>query len=131
MDIFFFWDLFFSKVIDTYTALGSKNLNFRITKKTNKKGMIKMNDNITKLNMVIKTLENDIEERNNLNLLAKKAITDTKKKIKALEKLEAKEREILGDMFNNDACPTLDAEEELDCGNGTCTCEHEEIPVIY
>ena len=52
-----------------------------------------MNDNITKLNMVIKSLENDIEERNNLNLLAKKAIADTKKKIKALQKLEAKERE--------------------------------------
>ena len=84
-----------------------------------------MNDNITKLNMVIKSLENDIEERNNLNLLAKKAIADTKKKIKALQKLEAKEREILGNMFNNDACPTRN-EEECDC-----TCEHEEIPVIY
>ena len=43
-----------------------------------------MNDNITKLNMVIETLESDIEERKNLNLLAKKAIADTKKKIKAL-----------------------------------------------
>ena len=86
-----------------------------------------MNDNITKLNMVIKTLENDIEERNNLNLLAKKAIAETKKKIKALEKLEAKEREILGDMFNNDACPTLD--EVPTCGSRTC--EPEEIPVIY
>lgn len=127
MDIFFFWDLFFSKVIVIYTALGSKNLNFRITKKTNKKGMIKMNDNITKLNMVIKTLENDIEERNNLNLLAKKAIADTKKKIKALEKLEAKEREILGNMFNNDACPTSD--EAPTCED--CTCKPEEIPVIY
>ena len=84
-----------------------------------------MNDNITKLNMVIKSLENDIEERTNLNLLAKKAIADTKKKIKALQKLEAKEREILGNMFNNDACPTQDVEE---CD---CTCEHEEIPVIY
>ncbi len=81
-----------------------------------------MNDNITKLNKVIKSLENDIEERNNLNLLAKKAIADTKKKIKALEKLEAKEREILGGMFNNDGCPTLDE---------APTCEHEEIPVIY
>ena len=86
-----------------------------------------MNDNITKLNMVIKTLEDDIEERNNLNLLAKKAIADAKKKIKALEKLEAKEREIIGDMFNNDACPTRD--EVHACGS--CTCEHEEIPVIY
>lgn len=86
-----------------------------------------MNDNITKLNKVIKSLENDIEERNNLNLLAKKAIADTKKKIKALEKLEAKEREILGNMFNNDACPTLD--EAHTCEN--CTCEPEEIPVIY
>ena len=86
-----------------------------------------MNDNITKLNMVIKSLENDIEERTNLNLLAKKAIADTKKKIKALEKLEAKEREILGNMFNNDACPTLD--ETPTCGD--CTCEHEENPVIY
>lgn len=86
-----------------------------------------MNDNITKLNKVIKSLENDIEERNNLNLLAKKAIADTKKKIKALEKLEAKEREILGDMFNNDACPTSD--EVHTCRN--CTCEPEEIPVIY
>ena len=84
-----------------------------------------MNDNITKLNMVIETLESDIEERKNLNLLAKKAIADTKKKIKALQKLEAKEREILGGMFNNDACPTQDVEE---CD---CTCEHEEIPVIY
>ena len=86
-----------------------------------------MNDNITKLNMVIKSLENDIEERNNLNLLAKKAIADTKKKIKALQKLEAKEREILGNMFNNDACPT--SREVPTCGN--CTCEPEEIPVIY
>lgn len=86
-----------------------------------------MNDNITKLNMVIKTLENDIEERNNLNLLAKKAIADAKKKIKALEKLEAKEREIIGNMFNNDACPTR-IEEDCDCN---CTCEHEEIPIIY
>ena len=86
-----------------------------------------MNDNITKLNMVIKSLENDIEERTNLNLLAKKAIADTKKKIKALEKLEAKEREILGNMFNNDACPTQD-EEDCDCEN---TCEPEEIPVVY
>ena len=88
-----------------------------------------MNDNITKLNMVIKSLENDIEERNNLNLLAKKTIADTKKKIKALEKLEAKEREILGNMFNNDACPTSDTEEECDCGD--CKCDPEEIPVIY
>lgn len=90
-----------------------------------------MNDNITKLNMVIKSLENDIEERTNLNLLAKKAIADTKKKIKALQKLEAKEREILGNMFNNDACPTPDEEEECDCGNGPCNCEPEEIPIIY
>ena len=81
-----------------------------------------MNDNITKLNMVIKTLESDIEERNNLNLLAKKAIADRKKKIKALQKLEAKEREILGGMFNNDGYQTLDEEP---------TCEHKEIPVIY
>lgn len=86
-----------------------------------------MNDNITKLNMVIETLESDIEERNNLNLLAKKAISDAKKKIKALEKLEAKEREIIGDMFNNDACPT--SREVPTCKS--CTCEHEEIPVIY
>lgn len=86
-----------------------------------------MNDNITKLNMVIKSLENDIEERTNLNLLAKKAIADTKKKIKALEKLEAKEREILGNMFNNDACPTSD--KVSTCGD--CTCEHEEISVNY
>ena len=86
-----------------------------------------MNDNITKLNMVIKTLENDIEERNNLNLMAKKAIADAKKKIKALEKLEAKEREILGSMFDNDACPT--SKEVHTCGS--CTCEPEEIPVIY
>ena len=86
-----------------------------------------MNDNITKLNMVIKSLENDIEERTNLNLLAKKAIADTKKKIKALEKLEAKEREILGNMFNNDACPTSD--KVSTCGD--CTCEHEETPVTY
>ena len=86
-----------------------------------------MNDNITKLNMVIKSLENDIEERTNLNLLAKKAIADTKKKIKALEKLEAKEREILGNMFNNDACPTSD--KASTCGD--CTCEHEENPVTY
>ena len=82
-----------------------------------------MNDNITKLNMVIKSLESDIEERKNLNLLAKKAIAETKKKIKALQKLEAKEREILGNMFNNDACPTSD-----DCD---CKCDPEEIPVIY
>ncbi len=86
-----------------------------------------MNDNITKLNMVIKSLENDIEERTNLNLLAKKAIADTKKKIKALEKLEAKEREILGNMFNNDACPTRN--EVPTCGD--CICEHEETPVTY
>ena len=87
-----------------------------------------MNDNITKLNMVIKSLENDIEERNNLNLLAKKAIADTKKKIKALQKLEAKEREILGNMFNNDACPTST---EYDCDNECCDCEQADIPVIY
>ena len=87
-----------------------------------------MNDNITKLNMVIESLESDIEERKNLNLLAKKAIADTKKKIKALEKLEAKEKEILGNMFNNDACPTST---ECDCENERCACEHEEIPVIY
>lgn len=88
-----------------------------------------MNDNITKLNMVIETLESDIEERKKLNLLAKKAIADTKKKIKALEKLEAKEREILGNMFNNDACPTRNEEDcDCDCEN---TCEPEEIPVIY
>ena len=86
-----------------------------------------MNDNITKLNMVIKSLENDIEERNNLNLLAKKAIADTKKKIKALEKLEAKEREIIGNMFNNDACPTSRAVPT--CGD--CTCEHEENLINY
>ena len=86
-----------------------------------------MNDNITKLNMVIETLESDIEERKNLNLLAKKAIADTKKKIKALERLEAKEREILGNMFNNDACPTS---KECDCGNERCDCEPEEIPEI-
>ena len=85
-----------------------------------------MNDNITKLNKVIKSLENNIEERNNLNLLAKKAIADAKKKIKALEKLEAKEKEIIGDMFNNDACPT--SREVPTCGS--CTCEPEEIPVI-
>lgn len=90
-----------------------------------------MNDNITKLNMVIKTLESDIEERKNLNLLAKKAIADTKKKIKALERLEAKEREILGNMFNNDACPTRNEEDcNCDCGCEN-TCEPEEIPVIY
>ena len=89
-----------------------------------------MNDNITKLNMVIKSLENDIEERKNLNLLAKKAIADAKKKIKALEKLEAKEREILGNMFNQDACPTRN--KECDCGcDCENTCEPEEIPVIY
>ena len=87
-----------------------------------------MNDNITKLNMVIKSLENDIEERNNLNLLAKKAIADTKKKIKALQKLEAKEREILGNMFNQDACPTRNEDCDCDCN---CDCEPEEIPVIY
>ena len=115
MDIFFFWDLFFSKVIDTYTALGSKNLNFRITKKTNKKGMIKMNDNITKLNKVIKSLENDIEERNNLNLLAKKTIADTKKKIKALQKLEAKERAILGDLYEE---PVYEPHTEENKGSG-------------
>lgn len=86
-----------------------------------------MNDNITKLNMVIETLESDIEERKNLNLIAKRAIADAKKKIKALEKLEAKEREIIGNMFNNDACPTRN--EECDCGN--CTCEPEETPVVY
>ena len=86
-----------------------------------------MNDNITKLNKVIESLENDIEERNNLNLLAKKAIADTKKKIKALQKLEAKEKEIIGNMFNNDACPTLDEAPTY----RNCTCEHKEIPVIY
>ena len=95
--------------------------------------MIKMNDNITKLNMVIETLENDIEERKNLNLLAKKAIADTKKKIKALEKLEAKERAILGDLYEEPIYkPYTDINrvcgEECDCEN---TCEPEEIPVIY
>lgn len=59
-----------------------------------------MNDNITKLNMVIESLENNIEERNFFNQLDKKTIADAKKKIKALEKLEAKERQILGDLFS-------------------------------
>ena len=89
-----------------------------------------MNDNITKLNMVIESLESDIEERKNLNLLAKKAIADTKKKIKALERLEAKEREIIGNMFNNDACPTRNEENyncDCDCD---CDCNTCDIPVI-
>lgn len=84
-----------------------------------------MNDNITKLNMVIESLENDIEERNHLNYLAKKAIADTKKKIKALEKLEAKEREILGDLYDE---PIYD--ERLDCGCGEYECRQSDIPVI-
>ena len=108
-----------------------------------------MNDNITKLNMVIKSLENDIEERKNLNLLAKKAIAETKKKIKALEKLEAKEKEILGDLYEepiykpytdiNRVCgeecgcrPSKlpDYDEELDCGCGEYECRQSDIPVI-
>lgn len=84
-----------------------------------------MNDNITKLNMVIESLENDIEERNHLNYLAKKAIADTKKKIKALEKLEAKEREILGDLYEEPIC-----DERLDCGCGEYECRQSDIPVI-
>lgn len=84
-----------------------------------------MNDNITKLNMVIKSLENDIEERNSLNVLAKKAIADTKKKIKALEKLEAKERAILGDLYDE---PIYD--ERLDCGCNEYECRQSDIPVI-
>lgn len=84
-----------------------------------------MNDNITKLNMVITTLQNNIEERNLANAVDKKNIAIAKKKIKALEKLQAKEQAILSDMFEGQTvcCDTYD-----DCG---CTCEHEEIPVIY
>ena len=85
-----------------------------------------MNDNITKLNMVIESLKNDIEERNNLNALAKKAIADTKKKIKALEKLEAKEREILGDLYDK---PIYEPCTE-DCGCGEYECRQSDIPVI-
>lgn len=85
-----------------------------------------MNDNITKLNMVIESLKNDIEERNNLNALAKKAIADTKKKIKALEKLEAKERAILGDLYEE---PTYDPYTE-NCGCGEYECRQSDIPVI-
>lgn len=92
-----------------------------------------MNDNITKLNMVIETLESDIEERKNLNLLAKKAIADTKKKIKALEKLEAKEREILGDLYEEKIYePYTDINricgEECDCQEYEC--RQSDIPVI-
>ena len=92
-----------------------------------------MNDNITKLNMVIETLESDIEERKNLNLLAKKAIADTKKKIKALEKLEAKEKAILGDLYEE---PTYEPYTDInrvcgdDCGYGEYECRQSDIPVI-
>ena len=90
--------------------------------------MIKMNDNITKLNMVIESLENDIEERNSLNALAKKAIADTKKKIKALEKLEAKERAILGDLYEE---PIYKPYTDINrvCGE-ECDCNTCDIPVI-
>lgn len=84
-----------------------------------------MNDNITKLNMVIESLENNIEARNHLNYLDKKTIADTKKKIKALEKLEAKERAILGDLYEE---PIYD--QRLDCGCGECECRQSDIPVI-
>lgn len=93
-----------------------------------------MNDNITKLNMVIETLESDIEERKNLNLLAKKAIADTKKKIKALEKLEAKEKAILGDLYDE---PTYNRPYEdinricgEECGCQEYECRQSDIPVI-
>ena len=99
-----------------------------------------MNDNITKLNMVIETLESDIEERKNLNLLAKKAIADTKKKIRALEKLEAKEREILGDLYEDLTCdeepeyhrPYVDINRTCgdDCGCNESECRQSDIPVI-
>lgn len=85
-----------------------------------------MNDNITKLNMVIESLENDIEERNSLNVLAKRAIADTKKKIKALEKLEAKERAILGDLYDE---PIYELTSE-ECGCGEYECRQSDIPVI-
>lgn len=88
-----------------------------------------MNDNITKLNMVIKSLENDIEERNNLNLLAKKAIADTKKKIKALEKLEAKEKEILGDLYDEQIYHRPYEDTNRICGE-ECDCNTCNIPVI-
>ena len=92
-----------------------------------------MNDNITKLNMVIETLESDIEERKNLNLLAKKAIADTKKKIKALERLEAKEKAILGDLYEE---PTYEPYTDInrvcgdDCGCQEYECRQSDIPVI-
>ena len=92
-----------------------------------------MNDNITKLNMVIESLENDIEERKNLNLLAKKAIADTKKKIKALEKLEAKERAILGDLYEE---PIYEPYTDInricgeECGCQEYECRQSDIPVI-
>ena len=89
-----------------------------------------MNDNITKLNMVIETLENDIEERKNLNLLAKKAIADTKKKIKALEKLEAKEKEILGDLYEEKIYEPYTDINRI-CGCEEYECRQSDIPVIY
>ena len=93
-----------------------------------------MNDNITKLNMVIETLESDIEERKNLNLLAKKAIADTKKKIKALEKLEAKEKEILGDLYDEPKYhrPYEDTNRICgeECGCQEYECRQSDIPVI-
>ena len=56
-------------------------------------------ESINKLNKVIKCLQEEIVERTNENEIAKKTIAETKKKIKALEKLEAKEKEILGDLY--------------------------------
>ena len=56
-------------------------------------------ESINKLNKVIKCLQEEIVERTSENEIAKKTIAETKKKIKALEKLEAKEREILGDLY--------------------------------
>ena len=56
-------------------------------------------ESINKLNKVIECLQEEIVERTNENEIAKKTIAETKKKIKALEKLEAKEREILGDLY--------------------------------
>ena len=76
----------------------------------------------------IKTLEDDIEERNSLNALAKKAIADTKKKIKALEKLEAKERAILGDLYEE---PIYKPYTDINrvCGE-ECDCNTCDFPVI-
>ena len=97
--IFFFRDLFFLSDCYIYgTWFVELKLPYNKEKKERNDKM-STKESINKLNKVIECLQEEIVERTNENEIAKKTIAETKKKIKALEKLEAKEREILGDLY--------------------------------